>query len=409
MKNLWYISKYFEYPGIEAGACRGFFLLREMQKKGVNVTAFISDANHLIRTPSFEGKILEEDVQGVRIVWIKTFKHQAAKSLGRILSWLSFEWNLFFLKKSRYPRPDAVIVSSLSLLSIINGIFLKSKYKCRLIFEIRDIWPLTVVEEGGFSPKNPFVKMLGLVERIGYRKSDLIVGTMPRLDIHVNEVLQIAKPVRCIPMGIEKDYFYSNQSEIDADYLEKYIPKDKFVVMYAGTIGIANALETFFEVAERLKDHTEIHFVLLGEGGLRQTFMEKYGSMLNVTFAPRVKKNYVQSILKHADLLYFSTFPSKVWEYGQSLNKVIDYMMAGKPIIANYDGYPSMINEAGCGYFISNGKPELLIERIIELSQMDPKERDLVGEKGREWLLKNRPYDKLAGEYLDMIFGENIG
>ncbi|MDA9003864.1 glycosyltransferase [bacterium] len=129
----------------------------------------------------------------------------------------------------------------------------------------------------------------------------------------------------------------------------------------------------------------------------------KYKDLKNLSFAPRVEKKYVVPILKKCDLLYFSVFSSKVWLYGQSLNKVIDYMSAGKPIIASYDGFPSMINEAKCGEFIPAGDSDSIVHSIINYSKLPAQERAEIGERGRRWLFKNRLYKKLAENYYSLI------
>ena len=67
-------------------------------------------------------------------------------------------------------------------------------------------------------------------------------------------------------------------------------------------------------------------------------------------------------MLNEADVVYFSTFPSAVWNYGQSLNKIVDYMLAGKPIIGSYSGFYSMINEAKCGYLVEANNSEALAD-----------------------------------------------
>ena len=54
-----------------------------------------------------------------------------------------------------------------------------------MVFEIRDIWPLTLVEEGKYSRLNPIYCVLRLLELCGYKYADLIVGTMPNLKQHV--------------------------------------------------------------------------------------------------------------------------------------------------------------------------------------------------------------------------------
>ena len=77
---------------------------------------------------------------------------------------------------------------------------MKWRYSSKLVFEVRDIWPMVLVENGGFSKFNPFVIGLQVIEWLGYKFSDEIVGTMPRLDIHVEKVIN-AKKCNLYPNG----------------------------------------------------------------------------------------------------------------------------------------------------------------------------------------------------------------
>jgi glycosyltransferase involved in cell wall biosynthesis len=322
------------------------------------------------------------------------------------LSWIHFEINLFILNKSRLTKPDVIIVSSLSLLTILNGILLKKKYKCKLVFEIRDIWPLTLVEEGSFSSKNIFIKILSLIEKLGYVKSDFIVGTMPNLKSHVCKVLGYERPVHCIPMGINENVQISKKS-LPNYFVNNYLNPNYFNVVYAGTIGITNALVTFFETAELLLSDNSIRFVVVGDGPLKKHYQTEYKHLKNLLFAPKVESNQVSFVLEYSDLVYFSTFKSRVWDYGQSLNKVIDYMSSGRPIVASYSGYPSMINEADCGFFVPAEDPKALSKKIVEIKMMSAPERNALGKRGKDWLYKNRRYSILASKYLDIISGDN--
>jgi glycosyltransferase involved in cell wall biosynthesis len=85
------------------------------------------------------------------------------------------------------------------------------------------------------------------------------------------------------------------------------------------------------------------------------------------------------------------------------LNKVIDYMIAGKPIIASYSGYPSMINEAQCGVFVPAEDMAALRHAIYEYQKMPKEQLQAIGARGREWLLNNRSYGKLAQDYLEVL------
>lgn len=403
---VWYVSKYVSPPGKGTVGGRGYLLMRELARLGERVVIITSDSNQLTQVPEMERPYLRETVDGMDFWWVRTLKYRVAKSMLRILSWLHFEWRLLRMPKKDLPKPDVIIVSSLSLLTILNGFLLRRKYGCRLVFEIRDIWPLTITEEGGFSERNPLVRLLALVERAGYRHADAIVGTMPNLDEHVARILGHERDVACIPMGFDEDVA-SNTTPLPDEYRRAFIPPDKCVVAHVGSMGITNALDTLLECASRLKDRRDIHFLLVGDGELREHYQQRYGHLRNVSFGDRVPREMVQSVLHESDVLYFSTHVSEVWRYGQSLNKVIDYMLSGRPVLASYTGFPSMINEAGCGCFVPSGDVDALEKEIVRLAGMGAENRDEMGRRGRDWILANRNYRVLARDYHALLFPES--
>lgn len=401
-KRIWYISKYVAPPTGKSIGGRGYEIMRELAAMGHDCVIITSDANHLATVPEVSGRYLVQNRDGLQMCWVRTLKSARAKSLQRMAGWISFEWSLFWLPKHRLPRPDVVIVSSLSLLTILNGLVLQIRFKTPLVVEIRDIWPLTLVEEGGFSRWNPLIFALGIIERLGYRRADAVVGTMPNLGEHVANVVGTSRPVRCIPMGFA-ERAVATHGPLPPGYVDTYVPRNTFVVGYAGTIGITNALETLFKAAEALRDEPGIQFLIVGDGGLLATYRAQFAHLRNLTFAPQVPKHAVQSVLAECDLLYLATHKSRVWEFGQSLNKLIDYMLAGKPILASFTGYPSMINEADCGSFVPAGDVPALIAAIRRYAAMSGAELDQIGSRGRAWLLEHRSYEKLAREYLEVI------
>lgn len=400
---IWYVSKYVAPPGKGSAGGRGFFLMREFARLGFKSVIITSDSNHLAQPPIFSGRYFKELIDGVELWWVRTLKYKVAKSARRIFSWLDFEWHLLWMPKNVLPKPDVIVVSSLSLLTILNGILLRRRFSCRLVFEIRDIWPLTIVEEGGFKPNNPLVLMLGWIERLGYSNADAIVGTMPNLAEHVKNVIGRDRQVACVPMGFDERALAEFQS-LPEDYVNKYFPKGKFIVVHAGSIGITNALDTFFECAESLAGNPQVHFLMVGDGDLRDYYQEKYSFLTNLTFAPKVSKQMVQSVLMECHLLYFSVHVSEVWRYGQSLNKVIDYMLAGTPILASYTGYPSMINEADCGTYVPAGDVSAMRAEILRYAELPLEERAKIGLRGRQWVISHRKYRALAEDYLQTLF-----
>ena len=402
-KCIWYISKYVAPPGKGSAGGRGYLLMKEFARHGYRSVIITSDSNQLAEVPSLDEPYLRQEVDGIHLWWVRTLKYQVAKSARRILSWIDFEWRLLLLPKGPLPEPDVIIASSLSPLSVLNGFLLRRRFRCRLVFEIRDIWPLTITEEGGFSLRNPFVIGLAWIERVGYRYADAIVGTMPNLGEHVANVLGRKKPTECIPMGVDSTML-ADTLDVSEEYRARYIPQGKFLVAHAGAIGITNALDTLLDCAESLVGNAGIHFLVVGDGDLREHYIARYGHLSNLTFAPKVPKQMVQSVLSKCDLLYFSVHVSAVWRFGQSLNKVIDYMLSGKPIIASYTGYPSMINEAECGTFVPAGDVVALRSEVLRYSLLPESERNVMGARGRDWILAHRNYAELAREYLAILF-----
>lgn len=400
-KNIWYISKY-ATPLKYGFGSRHFYLAREFNILGNSTVVISSNSNHLAQFPDFKSVYKKEIIDGVDTLWIKTIKYKRSNSIKRIMSWIDFEMKLWLMPKRMIPIPEIVIVSSLSLLTILNGYWLKKKYECKLIFEIRDIWPLTIIEEGGYKKWNPFVMFLAWVEKFGYRNSDIIVGTMPNLSEHVKGVTGKIMNCHCIPFGYDPG-LYNNLEPLPGGYEERYIPKNKFIIGYAGSIGTTNALDTLIKCAKEMKEHLNIHFLLLGDGDLLNEYKSQTSGQKNITFAPKVKKPQVQMVLRHCQVLYFSVENSNVWRYGLSLNKLIDYMIAGKPIIASYSGYPSMLNEAQCGIFIPAKDVRSLIMVIHEFSKLKNHQLESIGKRGKQWLLKNRPYNKIALEYCKLF------
>jgi glycosyltransferase involved in cell wall biosynthesis len=400
-KTIWYISKYCAISSKNSFGSRGWLLMEEFSKKGHKIVVITSQNNSY--NNEYENKSYSFFFKNIKVVILKTVKYYFSKSLKRVISWFDFEFKLFRLDKKFLPNPDIIIISSLSLLTILNGIYFKKKYGCKLVFEVRDIWPLTLVELGGFSNNNPLIKLLSFIEKIGYEKSDIIVGTMPNLSEHVRKILGYNKTVYFIPMGISKDMFKNKKKEIP-QYIKNHLKTDDFNIVYSGTFGMTNSLSTFFEAAKVLKAYPKIKFVIFGDGDLRKNYIKRYGYLPNLIYFSKVQKNLVQCFLSYADVLYFSAFKSKVYDYGQSANKFIDYMISGKPIIASYSGYYSMINEANCGYFIPAENVSALVNKIKELIKVPKSERNIMGARGLSWLIKNRKYEKLADDYLAFLF-----
>lgn len=400
-RTVWYVSKYVSPPHGDGSGGRAWEIMRELALRGERSVVITSDANHLAVVPELSGTVLHEQRDGMDVYWLRTFKAHTAKSWQRIVSWLHFEWRLLRLDTSTLPPPSVVVVSSLSLLTVLSGLLLKRRHRVPLVFEVRDIWPLTIVEEGGFSATNPLVRALGLVERLGYRRADLVIGTMPGLGRHVEEVLGGPRDVRCVPMGYAERFVDADAHPAPPPGLSA--PAGELVVGYAGTIGITNAVEVLLDAARLLADEPGISFRVVGDGPILARLREEFSDLDRVHFVGRVPKDRVQDQLEQCDLLYLSTYPSRVWEFGQSLNKLVDYMLSARPVLASMTGEPSMIDEAGSGTFVPAGSAEAVADEVRRYAAMPAQERERMGRAGRAWILEHRSFRQLAADYAALL------
>ena len=228
--NIWYISKY-ATPSKYFFGTRHFFLAEEWVKYGVDVTVITSNSSHLSNSlPKFSKTTFIEYINGVRTIWVNTFKSRKSSGVSRIVSWFDFDLKLLMFSKKKLSNPDVIIISSLSLTTILPAWFLSRKYNAKLVFEIRDIWPLSIIVLGNYSEFNPFIIYLSWLEKFGYKKSNLIVGTMPNLIEHVRINCKISTKCICIPQGLSINFYNNEQIELDPHYIISHIPINKFII-----------------------------------------------------------------------------------------------------------------------------------------------------------------------------------
>jgi len=404
-KTVWYISKYANIKKFGAETRQASFC-KEFVKVGYDVKLITSNSSHLYSSlPVFKGRYLHDSDSGFEVIWVNTPKYINATSLRRIFSWLVFEFSVISLAfKRNIKKPDVVIASSLSLFSVFSGCFYKFFYKSKFIFEVRDIWPQSIIDLKGISKNNPLIIFLSWIEKLGYKYADEIVGTMPGIATHVTSVIGRCDKVNCIPQGVDLSFYKNELVSVASDYFEKYIPSNKFIVTYAGTLGIANAMEYVIEAAKLIEKHNEnIHFLFVGDGGEEKRLKELAAGLSNITFAPRVDKNQVQSVLNRSDVLIASVRDESIYRYGISLNKFIDYMYAQKVILCMYSGFPSMINEADCGEFTPAEDPASLVSSLIKYEGMRKNELAKLGSNGYRYLIHNRNFTTLAKQFMELF------
>lgn len=395
-----YISKYAVLPDFGAPT-RQYFLSKYMAAKGHDIL-LIGSRSIPEKVPEFKGLYRSVKKENLEMVTLQGPPVTLGFSMKRIWSWIVFEWNLFrYFKNIKKFNPDVVLVSSLSILTFIYGVYLKRKLKVPLVLEVRDIYPLTLYEVGGYSKNHPFVKMLGWIERYGYKNADLILSTLPNAVEHIESVVKRKVNFGFIPMGIDTDYFNINVNDPTPEFVGM---PGSFRICYAGTIGLSNALDTMFEAATEFEsEQPEIKFVLIGDGPLKNMYRDKYGQLKNVEFYDPVPKKDLQNYLSQMDILIHTYFNKPIYKFGVSPNKWIDYMLSSRPVLVALNGKKPIVYEAGCGIFVQPEDKEALKAGILELYRKPANELTEMGKKGRSYLLNNLTYPELTNKLLALL------
>ena len=207
--NIWIINQYCGSK-VHGMNFRSWYFAEELKKKGYHPHIISASYSHLFyKLPVTKGKFTLEDVDGIPFTWVKVSKYKGSQSIGRVLVMIQFMVNLFFLPKKKLNHPDVIIVSSLSPLPIINAYLWSIKYKAKLIFEVRDIWPLSLIEIGGFSKFNPLVLFFGWFEKFAYKKSDKVISLLPNAKPHMES------------RGMNKDKFIHISNGFNLEEMKK--------------------------------------------------------------------------------------------------------------------------------------------------------------------------------------------
>lgn len=356
--------------------------------------------------PKQTKKLREEIIDGIRYLWIPTPAYTPGNWLGRIRSILSFTW------KTRFsPLPvqnaDIVICSSHFTTPIYAAKRYANRFNARLVFEVRDIWPLTLIELGGASRYNPFIKWLQLAENYAYQNADKVVTVLSGAKEHMIAHGMNPEKFVFIPNGISFDNS-AEQAELPLEHfkkLQEFRQNNELIIGYAGRIGLANALHVLIE-ALALTNDSGIGVTIIGSGShldVLKSLAIKLDVESNVLFLDPVNKDQIPAFLEQLDVAYIGLQRQSLFRFGVSPTKLNDFMLAGKPIISAIEAPGNIVEESGAGISCAAESPEELAKAILKMKSLSPEERNVMGEKGKQWIIKNRDYKVLAEKFITAV------
>lgn len=405
-KTFWFVNQYSSTPETAMGG-RHYYLAQELAKKGHQVYVIAGRYSHLLRNPKkFEEQYLvEEIIPNFSFVWINLPEYEEAHSKQRVLNWFKFSWLLRTLANVIPVKPDVILYSSPSLIGYFGAKYLANKFKIPFIFEVRDIWPLTLMELGGHSSNHPFIKFMQWIEDRAYKKADYVFSNLYNAVEHMrSRGLDIHK-FHWIPNGVSLEEV-SQKQELSSETLAQ-LPQNKFIVGYTGTIGVANAIDDLIEAARILSNNTQLHFVLVGSGKEKENLVQKVGSLglQNITFIDAIPKKQIQSMLAEFDVCYIGWQKNPLYRFGIAPNKLPEYLYAGKPIIHAFSGKGDIVRQANAGITIEAEDPTAIANAIIQLYNLSEEQRQVLGRNGKNYVLQHLDYAMIAEKLEKVVFG----
>jgi colanic acid biosynthesis glycosyl transferase WcaI len=311
-----------------------------------------------------------EDMDGIRVVRVKTYITANEGFLRRTLDYMSFMVTSFIAGLFQ-KRPDVIVGTSPQFFTVVSA-WILSVFRWRpFVFELRDLWPASIKAVGAMK-EGLILRILERMELFLYHRAAAIVTVTHAFKDELMERGVDGSKIAVVINGVDLQR-YSPQDR-DQELAREYRLENKFVVGYIGTHGMAHALHRVLEAADLLREHSEIVFLLVGSGAQREALVKRAQEMglENVCFIPRQSKERMPSVWSLCDVsliqlkddpLFKSVIPSKIFES----------MGMGLPIILSLpQGEASgIIESTGAGMVIPPEQPDQLAAAVVKLYE-DP-------------------------------------
>lgn len=399
------ISQWF-YPEPDL---KGLTFAKELKRQGHEVQALTGFPNYPGGKiyPGYKIKLLQrENIQGVDVIRVPLYPSHDSSGLKRIMNYLTFAFSAAILGSLLVKKADVMYVYHPPATIAIPAVVIKYLRGIPMVYDIQDLWPDTLKATGMFN-NSLGLKLVSSYCNMTYKLMDRILVLSPGFK-------RILKQRGVKDNKIHVVYNWSNDITIPKDSEDKLKEEfgfsGKFTVLFAGTMGKAQALDSVLFAAERLqKTNPQIQFAFIG-GGIEVENLKRIASEMelrNIVFLKRVPPQNVGRVLKAADILLVHLRKDPLFEITIP-SKTQAYLMIGKPILMCVDGDAKiLIEKSGAGKYCEPENHFEISTKVLEFYKMSKEDLNAMGKNGKVYYENNLSL-KVGTQKISSIFNSVV-
>jgi len=404
---VWLLNHYANPPGFPGGARHhslAYWLPAARWRATLLVSSIVHHSDEQL-LPDGVGRALEVH-DGVPYLRLRV-PPCAGNSVQRVMNMAAYcARALDPRNRGLVARPDLVIGSSVHPFAALSGAMLARRYGVPFVFEVRDLWPETLIARGSLAEDAAASRVFRALERTLYRQASYTVTLLPHAHEYIGQYGIPADRVVWIPNGVDWRAY---------DEAPAPVQKDTFDFMYFGAHGISNDLDVliraFHQFEQRYDGDRAVRLRLIGDGPSKPGLVELAAELgvRDVSFESAIPRGDVPALAAEADafVVVVGDLP-RLYRYGISLNKLYEYMAAGRPVVCAAAAGNDPVAEAGAGLSVPPADGPLC-EAMLEMVAMEPARRAAMGDAARQFIRENHDYRLLARRLADLMDRAIVG
>lgn len=411
MKNILIINQYGSIPSTGFGG-RTYHLAQSLARSN-NITVVYGSYHHLLRSKDHQVSDVDNNYGNpFAIKTMKLLRYSSSRSIVRIINWFIFSVKLCFLSRKNIGfQPTHIIYSSPALPGYLGAYILARKLSCPLLLEVRDIWPLSIVELGRFSNNNFLVILLHKVERFAYRSAAGVISNLYNLQNHISKYTDKVIRFHFSPNGVVKKNYLINELCQTSNVLDSILRElrklqssGKTIVGYVGGLAPANAIDLLIDSALLASDDSELFFVIVGDGPQRKRLEARCASLSlqNIQFHPAVTKSEVPLVLEAIHILFLANQFKEIYSFGVSPIKLPEYLASKRPIV-HVTNSMSLLDEFQCWEVVREYKSSAVIRSVYTLKNLHESEKLQIGERVYKSTQRRLNYDSIGDSLISFL------